>query len=303
MRSCLVLVPCFLIAACASPPSTDGALSAAEGGTVTAAGLTLVVPPGALAEDTSITVDVLDTAGLPDAADIVSSVYDLGPDGLTFLSPVSLTLTATVPDDGRTPTVAWLQDGAWTPVASTVSGDDVVAAVDHFTVFAVVLTGDAQVDGGCDTFAACGGDPTGSWTYTAGCLTLHNPPSLPCSSATFVLTIDVGGSLDLGGDGTFSIAQTTRTTSTLTVPRACVGAPDCTFLGDDAVASGDNCVSTDVSDDTDDVAGTWTSAGSALTLTAGGQDGVMDFCVQGDTLMLQALGQDADAQYTATRAR
>lgn len=62
----------------------------ASGGTVeTPEGVVLVIPAGALAEDTTIAITQV-TEGVPNG--IYSGLYDLQPDGLTFSQPVSLTI-------------------------------------------------------------------------------------------------------------------------------------------------------------------------------------------------------------------
>jgi trimeric autotransporter adhesin len=118
-------------------------IKAATGGTVTAAGLTVVIPAGALAADTDITVAISDGASLPAAATLLGKVYDLGPTGTTFLKPVTLTLDfdpakLVAP---KVATVAFLQAGAWVALAdSSTSGAKASATTTHFTPFAVVST-------------------------------------------------------------------------------------------------------------------------------------------------------------------
>lgn len=70
--------------------SVTKSLSAAAGGTVVSAsgGLTLTIPAGALEKDTTVTVE--ETA--PGEGVAVGPVYKLGPEGLKFLKPATLTL-------------------------------------------------------------------------------------------------------------------------------------------------------------------------------------------------------------------
>jgi hypothetical protein len=118
-------------------------IKAADGGTVTADGLTVKIPPGALTADTDITVAVSDGASAPAAATLVAKVYDLGPTGTTFLKPVSLTIDY---DDAKlvppkVATMAFLQAGAWVPLAdSATNGTNAAATTMHFTPFGVVST-------------------------------------------------------------------------------------------------------------------------------------------------------------------
>jgi hypothetical protein len=72
-------------------------ISADEGGSVTSTdgALTLEIPPGALAEDTDISIREVDPDDLPDAfADVGEDLgYELEPDGLTFAEPVTVSLS------------------------------------------------------------------------------------------------------------------------------------------------------------------------------------------------------------------
>jgi hypothetical protein len=129
-------------------PTTDGGttskkISAATGGTVTAAGFTLDIPAGALAVDTDITVAVGNGAGLPSAASLVASVYDLGPNGTTFTKPVKLTIDVDATKLGaKQPVVSYLAAGAWVSLTDSLSatGGKVTATTTHFTSFGVLGT-------------------------------------------------------------------------------------------------------------------------------------------------------------------
>jgi hypothetical protein len=126
--------------------TTDGGtttkkISAATGGTVTAAGFTLDIPAGALAVDTDITVGVGNGAGLPSAASLVASVYDLGPNGTTFTKPVKLTIDVDATKLGtKQPVVSYLAAGAWVSLTNSMSatGGKVTASTMHFTTFGVL---------------------------------------------------------------------------------------------------------------------------------------------------------------------
>ncbi|WP_438028128.1 DUF5050 domain-containing protein [Sorangium sp. So ce233] len=75
-------------------PSGTGEFSVdAQGGTFTAEdGFAIEVPPGAVSEKTEITIERVDDA--PEGA--VGPMYILGPEGLTFAKPITLTLPITV---------------------------------------------------------------------------------------------------------------------------------------------------------------------------------------------------------------
>lgn len=78
----------------ADPASGSGQFSVdAQGGTFTAEdGFTIEVPPGAVSEETHITIERVDEA--PEGA--VGPMYVLGPEGLTFARPITLTLPITL---------------------------------------------------------------------------------------------------------------------------------------------------------------------------------------------------------------
>jgi hypothetical protein len=73
-----------------SPKTITQHVSAAQGGTVTSpsGGLTLSIPPGALAKDTDITIEEL----APGEGLVLGPTYDLGPTSLKFQKPATLTL-------------------------------------------------------------------------------------------------------------------------------------------------------------------------------------------------------------------
>jgi len=119
-------------------------------------------------------------ASAPDAANVVSSVFTLSPDGTQFSVPVTLAMDfdgAAAPS-GKKTVIAVLQGGAWQALAdSAVSGNKVTATTTHFSQYAIVwVNGVATVNGGCSAipFTACGGDPSGLWTFTASC---HDEPA------------------------------------------------------------------------------------------------------------------------------
>lgn len=299
--------------ACGTPGESEGPASfeitAAEGGTVEVEGATLVIPPGALAEDTTITVETVTSAGLPSEADIVATVHDFGPDGLTFLSPVTLTLDAQLPAslEDRVPTIAWLEEGVWTQVASTLEGSAVSAQIDHFTPFTVLLVAGAQVGGTCDVegYTACGGNVVGTWSYSAACATLQELPELPCEEATFALTLDLSGTITFVDDGTYQVSSTIVTTTNVRIPKSCFPVSDiaCSDIDEDAVEDGDACLLVDASEESESETGTWEAAGTQITFDAGEPDGdgAQDYCVAGDTLTVLYQGEDAAAIYTAQR--
>jgi len=84
----LVLAGCPQIATVDSVQRTVGP----SGDTVALPGsVDLVIPPGALAETTTITI-TRTTRAAPDEIVALSPVFEFGPDGLVFAKPVEVTL-------------------------------------------------------------------------------------------------------------------------------------------------------------------------------------------------------------------
>jgi hypothetical protein len=210
------------------PAQTDGGttttnIKAATGGTVTAAGLTVVIPAGALAADTDITVAVSDGVGLPGAATLVAKVYDLGPTGTNFLKPVGLAIdfdTAKVAAP-KVATVAFLQTGAWVRLAdSSTNGTKASATTTHFTPFSVVNADPLTTDAGATPDSAdaapvvqCGTAPYSPFAASiiaGGGATL--PPSAHlrsniCGAGTFLdIPLSPGGTFQ--GQGTIYLQNT-----------------------------------------------------------------------------------------------
>jgi hypothetical protein len=170
-------------------------IKAAEGGTIAAEGLTVKIPAGALMADTDITVAVSDGAGLPAAATLAGKVYDLGPNGTTFLKPVSVTIDfdAAKVVAPKVATVAFLDAGAWVPLAgSFTTGMKASATTTHFTNFGVVITdpvinncigmAKAACKTCCETTFASGKDKViPSILQTCGCIA-GSPCNTQCAS-------------------------------------------------------------------------------------------------------------------------
>ncbi|MEM7109064.1 MAG: hypothetical protein AAF519_12625 [Bacteroidota bacterium] len=112
-----------------------------NGGTVTSTNndLTISIPAGALSTSTEITI--VETTSHPIGN--VGVVYDLGPDGTQFNSPVSLTFSYDPADlptgrDENDLVIAFAENGSWVPLGSNVvdAGNNTVTALTtHFTPF------------------------------------------------------------------------------------------------------------------------------------------------------------------------
>lgn len=122
-------------------------ITAAAGGTVSdATGSTsLVIPAGALAADTDITLTILPKSGAA-----LTTISQFGPDGLTFLKPVTLTIKAEGP---ATSTLALHSSGVFTAIAgSTYANGAATGSIEHFSEYTVIDGAQASTtDGGTDS--------------------------------------------------------------------------------------------------------------------------------------------------------
>jgi hypothetical protein len=208
-------------------------VTAAAGGTVAdpSGKTSLVIPPGALAKDTDITL-----ALTPATAGGVVEVSEFGPDGLTFLKPVALTIKAdaALATAGKSLALAVLENGAFKALeGSTYANGAATAPIQHFSKYSIILVDGKvilQPPKNCTdavaNFMPCGGDPKGTWTFADFCVpgqSLGADPFMgkcPGFSATgdFVITSEV--TIDATTIKTSDGNQTT--TATLDFPLSCV---------------------------------------------------------------------------------
>jgi hypothetical protein len=153
LKKYLLVVTLIPLGACmsngAAPQMFSRMVNANAGGTVSAPGAVLKVPPGALGMDTTITVNVTGKSGQPMADSIAASIFDFGPNGTTFLLPVELVINyeGSIPV-GKNAIIAFLDNGVWMPLAdSSVSGTTVVAHTTHFTPYTVLFVGAGGAEG------------------------------------------------------------------------------------------------------------------------------------------------------------
>lgn len=287
-------------------------ITAAAGGTVAdkAGTVSLVIPPGALEKDTTITM----TVGAQAAGTIASS-YDFGPDGLKFVKPVALEIKAAVPD-GKKAAVAYESGGTWKQLAgSTIDAakGTVKASTDHFTKYSVVIV-DGEVvlqpPSSCveasSTFAACGGDPTGTWGFAEFCIDGKklggDPFNGKCPTAT--------AAIDVNDPRTVTIDATTLTTSagtiglktTLTIPGSCLSANNATcdqvqssMKTAQCALSGQDCVCNESKDQPEtESKQTYTTSGNTIEITdpTDGSKSTGEYCVKSNLLYFKQIGGD-----------
>ncbi|PKN54846.1 MAG: hypothetical protein CVU56_24420 [Deltaproteobacteria bacterium HGW-Deltaproteobacteria-14] len=139
--------------------ATTSAAIGPEGGALTAGGVQVTIPAGALATTVTITVEV--AVGAPAGA--VGAAVELGPNGTTFAAPVSLAFAyaagdlpeADHPENLR---LAVATDGAWVALADSAvdaGAHTVSATTTHFSVFGIIqLCGPARA---CPAGQSCQG--------------------------------------------------------------------------------------------------------------------------------------------------
>ena len=144
-------------------PALDAGASDAEGflsGTVSNNGASVSVPAGALPQPTDVAITPVNPpAPFPEDQELVGEVYALTPHGLTFASPVQLSLPApTTATDLVVMQLDGPQDTVW-KVAAQATFLNGVAAVPlaHFSYYGVFRKIDpcALNNGGCDAHASC----------------------------------------------------------------------------------------------------------------------------------------------------
>lgn len=257
------------------------------------------IPAGALDTVTTITVTVL-----PKTAETTSNVYDFGPDGLEFQVPASLNIKYAGPPlaEGKKAVLAWYDEkaGQWVDIPGSqllnVQGDSrVLAPVEHFTRFAIVIRDDQVVIEGCvediDAFQACGGDPTGTWKFQDACLQLpmgsgggECPGMTQQGDIQFVnLTMEFQG-----GQLTTSMDKTVATVE-LNVPKSCLPGVPCSALEQDGqltcTDTGSACQCTGTQEEVPQ------DSPKTVAYTVSGGDlsyegTTAKFCVQGDELRI-----------------
>jgi hypothetical protein len=294
-------------------------IKASEGGSLAVTGGTISIPPGALASDLEVTVDVKDKSGYAGASDIAINVFDYGPNGTKFLKPVAmeLDLQGVAVPDGKTAKIAFFDGSAWQPLEdSAVAGGKVTATTTHFTPFTVVFVGGAQTGGGCGAFTACGGDLTGTWTFTAGCATVPTStlgsPWSTCATSSISATVDQTGTITFNADKSYAVDNKVSISFNGDLPKSCLSSGQtCQSIGDpskgDVVSDdGTDChVTGQKNDSTTNETGTYSTTGTTFTTTKTGSStpgATISYCVTGNTLVAEQTDKNGVTfHYTATK--
>lgn len=174
-----------------APPST--AIGPA-GGTLTADGVTITIPPGALATPTEITLeaDITPSTPLPTSLHAITRAIRVQPHGLTFAEPVTISLAVVDPAAGP-PSAYFLadaNDSTWDLLGGApVTAGRAIFTTRHFSEMEVAVAanlsgcmpgctgGDVCVGGACvapivnPCGPAAGYAPNSPWPTVTGCET------------------------------------------------------------------------------------------------------------------------------------
>jgi hypothetical protein len=125
-----------------------------------------------------------------------------------------------------------------------------------------------------DTFTACGGDPTGSWTFVDSCYI--NTRTADCEAAVWTVETTQTGGIEFASDKTYSSAFKVITKLTYTAEKSCLREGEtCEDLAaplklDSCVDNGAVCACEGGGSVDSTTTGTWATSGTTLTLTAEG---------------------------------
>jgi hypothetical protein len=158
----------------------------------------------------------------------------------------------------------------------------------------------------CGQVSPCGGDPTGTWNLTTGCVTgvgikdAESGTSGACPGESVGITaVSVSGTVTFNSDMTYTFtALTSQGTYSLSVPSSCLNGASCSTVAGSLEESGvfesascsgsSGCSCTALQTPiVDSESGTYTISGDTLTTVPGtGSTTTLPFCVMGSTLHL-----------------
>jgi hypothetical protein len=120
------------------------------------------------------------------------------------------------------------------------------------------------------SFEACGGDPVGTWNIDGACTPATGGIDEDCPGATLVRSVSYAGTWTFEADLTYEVDGQALETLQGSFPRSCLGqiarCEDVSEQGITCRTAGERCECNSVSSEPFVLAGTWTSAGSTLTL-------------------------------------
>ncbi len=292
------------------PEGVSVDVKAADGGTVASEDgkAELTIPAGALAEDTTITLAVEAASG-----DAQAQVYNFGPDGLTFLKPVTLALAfdGKVPDKQKA-VLAVLDGDKWTAIAGSALADGkVTGEITHFSKFTIIFTEDEIIitsDCGemATGFVPCGGNPEGVWKFDNVCFDQaslgENPLKDTCPTATMSVEMNWDATIEFAGSNYTSTFNKQEMKVFMTVPKSCLPAEaGCDVFGADMPCTDTGeaceCVKTEVKDQVETDSGTWVVEGTNLVMTnSQGDVSTAPFCQSGDQVVVKIEDTDEEGK-------
>lgn len=313
------------------PVSVSQMINQLTGGEVMvgSTGAALMIPPGSLAADTTITVNAAAATSAVPAHDTVKGLlYEFGPDGTTFDPPAALTLPSGngTPPQGAAVVISMLSNGQWQDLPTTTTGAGAVSAqVSHFTGFAVRWV-TSEPSAGIDPCSvapveACGGELAADWKPSIGCF--HGEQLEGCDEISkFSYDVKVMGEANFRADMSYSLDLPYSVTGRVHASASClvtVGFTSCdevqaelrlneedtfptlwqntTCTG--TAAAGCNCISTATGSFAMPQAGTYAVEGSSFTTTATDQEpsNVMSYCVEGDKLWVHVNTDSIEPEF------
>ncbi|MDB4980090.1 MAG: hypothetical protein JWM82_842 [Myxococcales bacterium] len=162
----------------------------------------------------------------------------------------------------------------------------------------------------CDGTQPCGGDPTGTWSFVSDCEAPSMGFSNTCPTATVSASgVSISGMISFNADKSYSVSQAFKANVSVSLPASCltqggvtVSCAQLTTVLQGEIANGTapyktiscsgsgGCTCLATVDDINDDSGTWSSAGTVITLgsAAGSSDGG-SYCVKGNEIHLLTL--------------
>lgn len=152
------------IGACGDDPAPQPAADAGvatkrigpAGGTLSASGVTVEIPPGALASEVEIGIKPVSDPKLPEGVSLLGTAYELTPSGVEFAKPVKIVLPLPAGTTAKDTVAIRLPSagGEWLPVGAPDEGASTVTSFTRgFSVFAAVKMLFAQA--GCFAPTTC----------------------------------------------------------------------------------------------------------------------------------------------------
>ena len=175
--------------------------------------------------------------------------------------------------------------------------------------------------GQCGAFTPCGGAIVGNWRITGYCSNITGSSSSSCTGMTANAQVQVNGTLSFTSTGTYSIAGTENGTNNVTYPQACLTSVNMTCARLETAlntgmggisgscqsnANGDCACTENFANVPVGEQGTYSTSGSSLNMikTDGTtSEGSTQYCVQGNTLMLQATSPTVSGSSTLTATK